>query len=168
MQVKTAAGNVVSYGSSINKYFWLVSDKTSPSLKHNTLIKCCWQSGLQQSTRCLSCCGGSNSKEFRSFINTSRVLNLCFNVELADWKNGVWMVIDTESCFFPFLPPTVVFSTLICYKEEAWDGISGVFLCLQVVSSEIEVSFSIPSVSVLAHVLAKEITLFSAKLVLGI
>lgn len=80
------------------------------------------------------------------------------------------MVTDIAVCFFLLLPPAVVFSTLICYKVNIWDGMSGVFLCLQLSPSElVEIFFPIPNVvSVLAHILAKEITLFSAELSLGI
>lgn len=148
----------MSCAFSINKSFWLVSDKTSPTLKRKTVMKCCWQSGLQQSTHCLRCCGGSNSKEFGSFINTSRVLHLCINVKWVFWKHGVWKVIDA-AVFFPFFSPAVVFSTPVSYKEKFWAGISGVFLCLQLVSSELVEIFS-PSLSVLAHSPAKGVTVF--------
>jgi len=57
--------------------------------------------------------------------------------------------------FLLFFPTAAVFSTPIRYKEKIWAGISGFFLCLQLVSSDLVEIFSpAPGVSALARIVA--------------
>lgn len=71
--------------------------------------------------------------------------------------------IDGHRGFFLFFPPVVVFSTPILYKEKILARISGFFLCLQPVSSDLAEIFSpAPGVSVLAQILAIGVTVLLA------
>lgn len=96
------------------------------------------------------------------------MLPLCINAKQAAWKRVAWKVTEQFEGFFLFFPPAVVFSTPIHYKEKIWARISGLFLCLQPVSSELVAIFSpAPGVSVLAQMLTVGITVFYNKLLFG-
>lgn len=66
---------------------------------------------------------------------------------------------DGHRDFFLFFPPGVVFSSPIHFEKKILAKISGFFLCLQPVPSDLAEIFSpTPGVSVLAQILAIGIT----------
>lgn len=70
---------------------------------------------------------------------------------------------DGHRGFFLFFPPGVVFSTPIHFVKKILARISGFFLCLQPVSSDLAEIFSpAPGVSVLAQILGIGITVLLA------
>lgn len=84
----------MSSGSSIDKSFWLVSDKTSPSLKHDLLIKQ-WQLlvvwlAVRYSLLELPW-WKSSSKLFGSFTNDFRVLHHCISAAVGRWETLLQM-----------------------------------------------------------------------------